>query len=265
MKKSIFQKISHPYLRQYIDTPNIDDDKLLLIISMLDQHGLTKLQMEDFVVTTMLIQIALDTHERVSNSSKDTSKESILKPRQLTVLAGIYYSSLYYKILADSNNLAMIRVLSEGIKDVNEHKILFYHQDAEGIEKLMNSIMSIESALIRKLADYFHENVWKDLSTQFLFVKRLLLEKKNFNEQGSSHLFESLRKIVFPKNNQLLELTNEQKKHLLIICDKYIDCSIQIIETGIQKIPSINENIKKAWSNLLLQQEPIANTYVEEG
>lgn len=265
MKDRIVSRINHPYLRQYIQTPTIDEDKLLLIISMLDTHGLAKKEMEDFVVTTMLIDIALDTHERVSNSSKDLAEENDLKPRQLTVLAGIYYSSLYYKILSDTSNLAMIRVLSEGIKDVNEHKIIYYHKDVDEIDKLMNSLIKIESALLIKVADYFHEIVWKDISSHFLFIKKLLMEKDLFLMGEQSNLFEALREIVFPKVNHVSGLSLEQKQYLKMICDKYVDYSRGIIETGFQKLPSINDDIQKQWMKLLGRQSPIAKTYVEEG
>jgi heptaprenyl diphosphate synthase len=265
MKDLIMQKISHPYLQKYIQTPNIDEDKLLLIISMLDQHGLTKLEMKDFVVTTILIQIALDTHELVSNTTNPIEKESSLKSRQLTVLAGDYFSGLYYKILADSNNLAMIRALSEGIKEINEHKIFLYQKDSDGIEKLMNNILTIESALINKLADYLHESNWKDVSSQLLFIKRLLVEKKVFMNEGTSLLFDALAKVVFPKNIHQLELSIEQRNYLLLICDKYVDFSVKKVEVGIQKIPEVNETLKNRWSNILLQHDPIAKTYVEEG
>jgi heptaprenyl diphosphate synthase len=265
MKDLIMQRISHPYLQKYIQTPNIDKDKLLLIISMLDQHGLTKLEMKDFVVTTMLIQIALDTHELVSNTTNPIEKETSLKSRQLTVLAGDYFSGLYYKILADSNNLAMIRALSEGIKEINEHKIFLYQKDSDGIEKLMNNIWTIESALINKLADYLHESIWKDISSHLLFMKRLLVEKKMFLNEGTSLLFDALAKVVFPKNIHQLELSAEQRNYLLLICDKYVDFSVKKVEAGIQKIPEVNETLKNRWSNILLQHDPIAKTYVEEG
>lgn len=260
MKEHIVRKISHPYLKRYIQTPNMDEDKLLLIISMLDQHGLSSIEMEDFVVTTMLIQIALDTHELVSNNEEDT----ILKSRQLTVLAGIFYSSLYYKILAESNNIAMIRLLSEGIKEINEHKILFYQVDTNAIESLMKSIMTIESALIKKLANYLDENVWNEVSTHYLFIKRLLLEKKKFVKEGSSQLFEALRKIVFPLNESDNELSIEEKKYLVVICDRYIQFSKQALDKNLLKIPSLNVTIQNRFSNLL-QQNPISKTYVEEG
>jgi heptaprenyl diphosphate synthase len=265
MKDIIIQKITLSYLQQFIQSPNIDEDKLLLLISMLDFHGLSKLEMEDFVVTPMLVQIALDTHEYVSNSSTKLENETSLKLRQLTVLGGIYYSSLYYKILADTNNLAMIRALADGIKDINENKILLYQKDLDGIEKLMNSVMVIESSLLNKIADYLHENSWKEVTTHFLFIKRLLNEKRVFIQDGTSLLFDALRKIVFPKYNPQSELSSEQKKYLLIICDKYIDFSSKLFEGGIHKIPSINDNIKKRWSSLLHQHDPIAKTYVEEG
>ncbi|MDF2608332.1 MAG: hepS [Bacillales bacterium] len=183
----------------------------------------------------------------------------------IVVLGGIYYSSLYYKILADTNNLAMIRALADGIKDINENKILIYQKDLDGIEKLMNSMMIIESSLLNKMADYLHENGWKEVATHFLFIKRLLSEKSSFIQEGTSLLFDALRKIVFPKYNLQSELSSEQRKYLLIICDKYIDFSSRMFEGGIHKIPSINENIKKRWSSLLHQHDPIAKTYVEEG
>jgi heptaprenyl diphosphate synthase len=265
MKDIIIQKISLSYLQQFIQNPIIDEDKLLLLISMLDHHGLSKLEMEDFVVTPMLVQIALDTHEQVSNSTIKIESETSLKLRQLTVLGGIYYSSLYYKILADTNNIAMIRVLADGIKDINENKILLYQNDLDEIDKLMNSVMIIESSLLNKIAEYLHENGWKEVASHFLFVKRVLLEKSSFIQDGTSQLFEALRKIVFPKYNLQTELSVEQKKYLLLICDKYIDFSTKIIEVGIRKIPAINENIKIRWSNLVHQQNPIAKTYVEEG
>ncbi|MFD2445860.1 heptaprenyl diphosphate synthase component 1 [Bacillus sp. CGMCC 1.16607] len=263
MKELVLHKIRHNYLNRNIQSPYIDEDKLLLIISMLEQHGLTKKEMEDFVVTTMLIQIALDTHENVSNSLSTSETDSSLKPRQLTVLAGIYYSSLYYKILSDTSNLAMIRLLSEGIKEINEHKILFYQNDIDEIDRLMNSIMIIESALLSKLAAYFQERNWNEISPHTLLIKRLLFEKNKLIQEGTSPLFEALMKIEFP-NFQHTEYTIEQQKYLVSILDRYIQSSKQIIEENIQNIPPINETLKRRFS-ILLHQIPNEKTFVEEG
>ncbi|MHC0036114.1 heptaprenyl diphosphate synthase component 1 [Pseudoneobacillus sp. C159] len=266
MKDTIYQRISLPYLQQYIHTPTLDEDKLLFTISVLSNHGLTKEQMEECVVTSMLVQIALDTHERVTNSSIGEEKENSLKQRQLTVLGGTYFSSLYYKILSETSNITMVRVLAEGIKEINEHKIIFYNKDSLEIDKLMNSVMTLESGLINKLADYLQESIWKEIASHFLFIKRLLHEKERFDKsEDSSVLIDGLRKIVFPKTNQVADLSTEQKKYLLAICDQYIEHSIHIFEKGINKIPLINDYVKTRWFHLIKQYAPIAKTFVEEG
>jgi heptaprenyl diphosphate synthase len=260
------QKVLHPYLLQYISIPVIDEDKLLILISIMDQLELSYSDLKNYALTTMLIQIALDTHEHVSNSVSTESDKEIQKNRQLNVLAGDYYSGMYYKLLADSHDISLIRALAEGIKDVNEHKMSVYQQDLDGIDKLMTSMKMIEGSLLLKLADYFHAGVWNEFTSNLLFVKRLISEKKQFAQAGSSLLFEALKSIAFPKSeSKLRELSNEQKSYLVLICDRYIEFSKQLIEKALKHLPGFNELLEKRMLSILGQHQPIANTLVEEG
>lgn len=260
IKGQVERRVFDPYLLKYIQTPLIDEDKILILISIMDRLELSYSEMENYTLSTMLIQIALDTHEHVTNSTDDEKK------RQLTVLSGDYFSGLYYKLLADSEDILMIKALSEGIKEINEHKILVYQHGCDGTEKLMTSIKVIESSLLLKLSEYFKVDLWNDFIANLLFVKRLLNEKSQFIQAGSSVLFEALKKIIFSKNEyKLNDLSNEQKKHLLMICDRYIEFSKQIIEKGINQLPYLNELLEKRISLILTQHQPIAKTFVEEG
>ncbi|WML53894.1 heptaprenyl diphosphate synthase component 1 [Neobacillus sp. PS3-12] len=264
VKGRIEQKVLHPYLIKFIKTPYIDEDKLLLLITIMDQLELSDKQRENYALATMLIQIALDTHEQISNEKINGIPQ--ITSRQLTVLAGDYYSGLYYKLLADSEDIFMINVLAGGIKEVNEHKISVFQQEFDGIEKLMASIKIIESSLITKIIDYFHVNVWYEIVSNLLLVKRLLSEKNRYSQTGCSQLFEAMKKIVFAKSeSKMKDLSSEQQNYLFVICDRYIEFSRTIIESCLQKLPRISEQLDLRITSILNQHQPIAKTFVEEG
>ncbi|WP_254119163.1 heptaprenyl diphosphate synthase component 1 [Bacillus sp. FJAT-29790] len=263
VKEQIEEKILHPYLLKYIESPVIDEDKLLLLISIIDGLNLPENKAKNYCITTMLIQIALDTHELVSNQKLESDH---LKSRQLTVLAGVYYSGLYYKILSGIDDIAMIRSLAKGIKEVNEHKISVYQKAPESVERLMHDVKKIESSLFDKMTSYLHDADWSELASNLLFIKRLMLEKKLFLQGEQSVVFEALKKITFPKSGQInKELSSEQQKYLLIIFNRYIDFSKHVTQKCLTKLPFINELLEQRIKAIINQQQPVANTFVEEG
>jgi heptaprenyl diphosphate synthase len=113
MKAEIESYVFHPYLRQYIIPPNIDEDKLLILISIVDQLELSPYKRDIIVKAIMLMHIALDTHDHVTNILMD---ETSMKIRQLTVLAGDYYSGLYYKLLAEIGTSRLLKVFLKVLK-----------------------------------------------------------------------------------------------------------------------------------------------------
>jgi heptaprenyl diphosphate synthase len=167
IKEQVEQKVFHPYLLKYIEKPVIDEDKLLILVSIMDRLELSYNELKNYTMTTMLIQIALDTHEHISNADVDE------KNRQLTVLAGDYYSGLYYKLLADSENIIMIKELSKGIKEVNEHKVSIYQKELNGIDNLMTSIKKIESSLLVKFSECFKVDLWNEFIVNLFFFQAL--------------------------------------------------------------------------------------------
>ncbi|PLR99942.1 heptaprenyl diphosphate synthase component 1 [Bacillus sp. T33-2] len=262
IKGRLHKKISHPYLAENVSVPDIDEDKLLLLVSMLGQMDLDAARIENYTITTMLIQVALDTHEIVRNSLPEEDPLSN-KDRQLMVLAGDYYSGLYYRQLAKSGDIGVIKTLAEGIKEINENKITVYQQDADGIDKLMKSIKKIESALFEKLSDYFHSSEWKVVAPNLLFIKRLINEKNAFVQSGSSIVFDVLKRLSFPRADQTI--TDEQNKYLMLICDRYIEFSKSLIETALNKMPMLNSLLDARMKLLLSQHHSMAKICVEEG
>lgn len=260
IKEQVEKKVLHPYLLKYIETPVIDEDKLLILVSIMDRLELSSNEIKNYALTTMLIQIALDTHEHISNASVDE------KQRQLTVLAGDYYSGLYYKLLADSENIVMIKELSKGIKEINEHKISVYQKEITSVDTLMTSMKKIESSLLAKFSGYFKVDIWNEWIANFLLVKRLLHEKRQLLDNGSSIMFETMKEIVFSnKSLTLKSLSDLQYRDLLAICDQYIDSSIQLSVKGMNQLPYLNDFLEARICKLINEHQSIAKTLVEEG
>nr|WP_251027654.1 heptaprenyl diphosphate synthase component 1 [Bacillus sp. ISL-41] len=264
-RELLLEKLSHPYLQEHVEAPFIDDDRLLLLTSLMEQQEVNQEKAKNYTVTTMLLQIALDTHEQVHNSQPGEEDESH-KRRQLTVLAGIYFSGLYYKLLADMDDIEMIKLLASGVKEVNEQKILLYQKEAEAIDKLMESVKLIESALLGKVADHLDASEWFEFASNWLFVKRLLSEETKFIKSGSSLVFNALKKIALPKMDQSsTDLSSEQQKYLLTICTRYIEFSMTKINAALKKLPGMNSLLMERLDLIAGQHQTMSKKFAEEG
>ncbi|WP_223702050.1 heptaprenyl diphosphate synthase component 1 [Sutcliffiella deserti] len=266
IKEQLLEIISHPYLMKHIEFPVIDEDKLLLLYSALEPIELSNEKKEQYILSTMLVQIALDTHDLVTNAKLDKMKTDNSKNRQLTVLAGDYYSGLHYRLLAYVDDIKMIKTLANSIKQVNEHKIAYYQKDFDGMDNLMDSIGKIESSLVYSVSQFFSDSTFKELTVNFLLLKRLISERKKFSVHKSSFLFDALTIISFSKS-QLgkLEPSLDQEKHMLFLIDRYIEHIRKTIDQLATSVPNMNELLKTRIQELLYEVSFTTNTFVEEG
>ena len=141
------------------------------------------------MLSTMLVQIALDTHEKVSNTNTDMESSDLLKSKQLTVLAGDYYSGLYYQVLSEVGNIEMIRSLSSAVKKINDHKILLYQYSHTNLSALINSVKAVEASLIYKIAEYLSKTNLDECCGKHFIVKKTVCRKKTIYRNGSIHPF----------------------------------------------------------------------------
>lgn len=120
----IQQYVSHPYVQQYVDIPPIAENRLALLCFFLGESGLEKERVHLLCATTGLVQLGLDVHEKVKLHYGASIVEE--RNRQLSVLAGDYYSGHYYYLLSQSGDLQAIRILAQAIQEINEAKMKLY-------------------------------------------------------------------------------------------------------------------------------------------
>src|SRR5690625_3679392 len=101
MIQTVKNKIKYSYIENHIQKPVIDREKVKLLTTLLNYSSLSKQLKKQYILSVMLVQVALDTHEQIPVTSEgnwESPKEKL--KTQLFVLAGDYYSGMYYELLA---------------------------------------------------------------------------------------------------------------------------------------------------------------------
>ncbi|MFC0523150.1 heptaprenyl diphosphate synthase component 1 [Pontibacillus salicampi] len=217
LKASIEDQIRHPYLAKFIPNPVISEDKLMFLAALLKQSEFPEEKQKQYIITTMLVQIALDTHELVTISGEQEEPEAE-KKRQLTVLAGDYYSGLYYYLLSKLEDIPMIQTLASAIKEINELKMKIYNHDFNTFTEVMEGLKKVESLLIQRVAEFMKKPGIDDVLGDWLLAMRLDYENKRYHLRETAPIIEVLMKSSYVQVNggQVLRALDKMiRKHLL--------------------------------------------------
>ncbi|APC65584.1 MULTISPECIES: heptaprenyl diphosphate synthase component 1 [Salimicrobium] len=145
-KEQISSYAYHPYLSKHIGEPAIDERKMKTYIHLFDHLPERKDMHDNYLLSVMFVQMALDTHDfvTVDNSNKEVDE---VRKRQLTVLAGDFYSGLYYHLLSLINDLDFIQVLAKTIREVNEQKVRLYYGKHDSLTSYVQTYKNVETLL----------------------------------------------------------------------------------------------------------------------
>ena len=258
----ILSLASHPYVRRYLPEPIIDENKLYLLILLLNDVDLTDEERDQFIAATMLVQIALDIHDHIPASTTINDGES-LQEHQLTVLAGDYYSGLYYYILSKLERIDLIRLLAEGIKDINEQKMILQQSDLVDEEVLYSAVQTIHSSLIVKVAECFSKSNYQEFIQQYLLMCSLKSESGQFIVHKDSFLFNTLSCLKLGKPAK--ELVELEREMLLLSVEKRIKWLHSVCSQSLLLSFNINSNLYRTLKATLTENELKENSYAEEG
>ena len=171
-ESEIRSHIYDSFVWNHIEEPIIDQDKIAVVLAILSHAGVKEQQLTNYILSIMLMQIALDTHENVTNEMNREDSHDLRK-RQLTILAGDYYSGLYYHILSRTKDVGFIEVFSQGIQIINEAKVELYQCKEAKAEFLFVHLDAIETALVEKVFSYFGSSGDLSFYKDFLLLKRV--------------------------------------------------------------------------------------------
>jgi heptaprenyl diphosphate synthase len=123
-------EMAHKYMdfdmiQKHTELPQFPEFRTRLLYEFLSRNSTWSGYSELFSLVTSLVQMGLDTHDTVSvtNQAKDMKAA---RSRQLKVLAGDYFSTRFYYLLAHAGQIELIGTLSHAICEANRLKMNIY-------------------------------------------------------------------------------------------------------------------------------------------
>ncbi|KYG88941.1 heptaprenyl diphosphate synthase component 1 [Metasolibacillus sp. FSL H7-0170] len=167
LKESIFVRVRHRALLQYIEAPSVDETQLFFLLLPSLNGELWHDDLQESATTVGIVQASLFEHDKIKE------KDATSKEQQLTVLSGDYYSGRYYEILARAGNIALIQKLAQGIVERCEQEIVAYEDTYRTMEQWVDSLCLIETAIIRKFYEAHSFSKYSAVMMHALTIQRL--------------------------------------------------------------------------------------------
>ncbi|MCS1350978.1 heptaprenyl diphosphate synthase component 1 [Mechercharimyces sp. CAU 1602] len=177
--------ISHPYLEKNIGQIQIPDFYTGLVYAAVQSGSLASERVNAVSSAIILLQMGLDIHDHVSVDGEETLTG--MRKRQLMVLAGDYFSSLFYRRLAEVGEISLVALISEGIWQMNQAKVDLYTKTEEAgynglsSKEKVSYLTSIRSNILVKTTQYFtgtDRGTWEELIHHLIWADCLCEEQQ---------------------------------------------------------------------------------------
>ncbi|WP_334077111.1 heptaprenyl diphosphate synthase component 1 [Paenibacillus sanfengchensis] len=164
--------VEYDMITTHTELPNFPVPRVRLLYTFLkDSARLPERSGETCALAAFLVQLGLDTHDSI-DVGDFRKEEKEMRSRQLKVLAGDYFSSVFYQQLAQEGLIGVISTLSAAICEVNRIKVRLY----TGLRNMRISAEEYIKQRVRLKSELFHvfteqldkpaQNIWALLLTE---------------------------------------------------------------------------------------------------
>lgn len=214
LEYKVRQKTTHSFIKNQLDKPIIDLDKLFVLNEVYQNTSMSRNQKQDYIVVIMLIDIALKTHDLINNENYEKQTD-----KQLTVLVGDYYSGMYYYLLSQLEDINMIKRLAANIKKINEEKMNLHYTDNKSEKEVYKSLLISETYLFTETAKLNGENELIPIIENLLMLNRL--KKEQTDKKSVLYKYYQQKQLTKPDLN-IEETIETEVNRLKIELDSHI-------------------------------------------
>ncbi|TCP59349.1 heptaprenyl diphosphate synthase subunit 1 [Tumebacillus sp. BK434] len=184
IRSKLYAEMDHKYLSAIIAHPTPEKLQLALSEAMCEAAGLNGKETETIVSTLLLIYHGLALHEEIETLARHEDE----RYRQLGVLGGAYYSSKYYRLLAESGQIKLLGQFARAIQSINEVKAELVRVPGDftlSVERYLHMQETIHGALLRTLCAALlpEQAQWEQLVTHLVRASVLKAELDKMSDQ----------------------------------------------------------------------------------
>ncbi|WP_010273864.1 heptaprenyl diphosphate synthase component 1 [Paenibacillus senegalensis] len=258
MTISRIQAMAKPYMdydmiQNHTDLPEFPESRTTLLHLFLQAGGVEESNRDLYALVTSLVQVALDTHERITESGgKEGSKQKL--SLQLGVLAGDYFSSRFYHLLSQAGQIQQIQQLAAAICEVNRMKMdLYLSMKSRRLtpEDYLQQMVAIQMQLFLSFTPMLskrHQQWWPELLLAFTRCDVLVSERLRMNSTlefaGSWAYWQLLSKVNREEHSYLVAAQPEHLKvralihkyELLSKMDDLLDTQLELVKESIGQL-----------------------------
>ncbi|TMW73603.1 heptaprenyl diphosphate synthase component 1 [Alteribacter natronophilus] len=198
IERDFYEVIHHPYVSRYLDKPDIDNDLIKILYYAMKKRGCSPKYINHAILACLLVDTALTVHDNVG--LEDCIDERTRKERQLIVLTGDYYSSLYYYFLAKLGDISLMQVFSRSIQEINEIKMLPYEERENAADPFKGKkYLYRHTVLTANILKHLKLDKWAGPISGFFCLKNLLTDKKQLPDYTGECFITAILKEIYGK------------------------------------------------------------------
>ncbi|GIP52106.1 MULTISPECIES: heptaprenyl diphosphate synthase component 1 [Paenibacillus] len=185
--------VEYDMISTHTELPEFPVPRVRLLYTFLNDGGReTARSAETCALAAFLVQLGLDTHDKI-DVDDSCKEEQEMRSRQLKVLAGDYFSSVFYELLAQKAEIGTVSKMSAAICEVNRLKVRLY----TGLRKMLLPAEEYLKERVQLKTVLFHsftqqldrsvQNIWKLLLTEISRCEVMLDEMKHYSLSPEEH------------------------------------------------------------------------------
>jgi heptaprenyl diphosphate synthase len=261
VKELVKKYTNHPMLGEQVVGKPYSSIRQHMVFFLLRHAGVPEELAKMGLVAISLVEKGMGLHDEVDTLNGNQRDEP------LKVLAGDYFSSQYYRLLAEANQSSWISILSGAICQINLLKMNARYLEGERpftLEKYCNFELSKRSAIFDALVEEYwrdQQDVWKAMARQLLWLEWLHDEWQQLKwstdiQEGLIYYYLLEKSSLEEKKHLVLRDTDSRSKRKVMLfkyqCHSWLR---QELEAGLREADAIINRfslpeVQKEWSSL---------------